>query len=66
MNKEQEILLVKSFFVKRVQERVLHELFSPKKRNQALYRLDHLYKSMLKNEYLIEIPPTQFVAWRYL
>ena len=57
MNKEQEILLVKSFFVKRVQERVLHELFSPKKRDQALYRLDHLYKNMLKNEYLIEITP---------
>ena len=57
MNKEQETILVKSFFVKRVQERVLHELFSPKKRDQALYRLDHLYKNMLKNEYLIEIPP---------
>lgn len=31
MDKEQERVLVQSFFVKRVQERVLHELFTPKK-----------------------------------
>ncbi|WP_394679575.1 hypothetical protein [uncultured Exiguobacterium sp.] len=53
MDKEQEIVLVQSFFVKRVQERVLHELFTPKKRDMA----DHRYLSMLKNDYLIEIKP---------
>ena len=57
MDKEQEIVLVQSFFVKRVQERVLHELFTPKKRDMALQRLDHRYLSMLKNDYLIEIKP---------
>lgn len=57
MDKEQEIVLVQSFFVKRVQERVLHELFTPKKRDMALQRLDHRYLSMLKNDYLIEITP---------
>ena len=57
MDKEQERVLVQSFFVKRVQERVLHELFTPKKRDMALQRLDHRYLSMLKNDYLIEIKP---------
>lgn len=57
MDKEQEIVLVQSFFVKRVQERVLHELFTPKKRDMALQRLNHRYLSMLKNDYLIEITP---------
>lgn len=57
MDKEQEIMLVQSFFVKRVQERVLHELFTPKKRDMALQRLDHRFLSMLKNDYLIEIKP---------
>ncbi|WP_329470780.1 hypothetical protein [Exiguobacterium sp. 9-2] len=57
MDKDQERVLVQSFFVKRVQERVLHELFTPKKRDMALQRLDHRYLSMLKNDYLIEIKP---------
>lgn len=57
MDKEQERVLVQSFFVKRVQERVLNELFTPKKRDMALQRLDHRYLSMLKNDYLIEIKP---------
>ena len=57
MDKEQERVLVQSFFVKRVQERVLHELFTPKKRDMALQRLDHRYLSMLKNDYLIEVKP---------
>ncbi|KTR58661.1 hypothetical protein RSA42_14655 [Exiguobacterium indicum] len=57
MDKEQERVFVQSFFVKCVQERVLHELFTPKKRDMALQRLDHRYLSMLKNDYLIEIKP---------
>lgn len=41
MNKEMEQLIVKSFFEKNVQERVLHELLSSKKRDHALNRLCH-------------------------
>lgn len=52
-----EELIVKSFFEKNVRERVLHELFSPKKRNHALNRLCHEFHKMLKEKYLIEIPP---------
>ncbi|WP_033541166.1 hypothetical protein [Planococcus sp. CAU13] len=57
MKKEMEELIVKSFFEKNVQERVLHELFSSKKRNHALNRLCHEYQRMLKGKYMIEIPP---------
>lgn len=57
MKKEMEELIVKSFFEKNVQERVLHELFSPKKRDQALNRLCHEYEKMLKGKYMIEILP---------
>lgn len=57
MKKEMEELLVKSFFEKNVQERVLHELATPKKRDHALNRLCHEYQKMLKGKYLIEIPP---------
>ncbi|CEG21422.1 hypothetical protein BN1080_00332 [Planococcus massiliensis] len=57
MRKEREEEIVKAFFEKDVQERVLHELFSPKKRDQALNRLCHQYERMLKRKYMIEIPP---------
>ncbi|SDI03166.1 hypothetical protein SAMN04487975_11123 [Planococcus glaciei] len=57
MKKEMEELIVKSFFEKNVQERVLHELFTPKKRDHALNRLCHEYQRMLKGKYMIEIPP---------
>ncbi len=57
MNKEMEELIVKSFFEKRAQERVLHELFTPEKRSQALNRLCHQYEKMLRTKYMIEIPP---------
>ena len=57
MEKDMEELIVKSFFDKQVQERVLHELFTPKKRNHALNRLCHQYTKMLKEKYMIEIPP---------
>ena len=57
MKKDMEELIVKSFFDKRVQERVLYELFKPEKRALALHRLCHSYKRMLKTKYMVEIPP---------
>ncbi|MDN7245558.1 hypothetical protein [Planococcus shenhongbingii] len=57
MKKDMEELIVKSFFDKRVQDRVLYELFKPEKRDLALHRLCHSYKKMLKTKYMIEIPP---------
>lgn len=56
MNKELEEKVVKSFFTKRIQERVMFELFSSKKRDDALHRLNHTYTKTLKEEYMIEIP----------
>jgi len=56
MNQEREAVIVKSFFEKRVQDRVLFELFTPKRRNQALNRLSHDYKRILREKYMIEIP----------
>ncbi|ANU28309.1 hypothetical protein [Planococcus versutus] len=57
MKKEMEELIVKSFFEKQMQERVLYELFTPKKRNHSLNRLCHQYTKMLKEKYMFEIPP---------
>jgi len=57
MNREVEELIVKSFFEKSVRDRVLHELFSTKKRPHALNRLCHEHERMLKVKYMIEIPP---------
>ncbi|KAB7709058.1 hypothetical protein F9802_02725 [Bacillus aerolatus] len=56
MNKEQEEIVVRSFFAKRLQERVIFELFSPKRREKALHRLNHDYKKTLREEYMMEIP----------
>ncbi|MEW4265237.1 hypothetical protein Q0N30_16230 [Priestia megaterium] len=56
MNKDIEEIVVKSFFAKRIQERVMFELFSPKKRDKALHRLNHDYKRNLREQYMIEIP----------
>lgn len=56
MNKEIEEIIVKSFFTKRLQDRVLFELFSKKKRHDALGRLCHNYMTTLRKEYMIEIP----------
>jgi hypothetical protein len=57
MNKEIEEIIVKSFFTKRLQDRVLFELFSKKdKRQDALDRLCHNYRTTLRKEYMIEIP----------
>lgn len=56
MNKEIEKIIVKSFFTKRLQDRVLFELSSAKKRKDALSRLCHTYRTTLREEYMIEIP----------
>ncbi|ULO05358.1 hypothetical protein H1230_19925 [Paenibacillus sp. 19GGS1-52] len=56
MNSELEIIVVKTFFEKRIQERVLFELSSPKKRKDAIGRLNHQYKQTLNENYMIEIP----------
>lgn len=57
MDKDVETAIVKSFFNKRVQDRVLFELFSSdKRRNRGLNRLCHDYRRTLREEYLIEIP----------
>lgn len=57
MKKAVEKEIVKSFFDRKVQERMLHELFSPKKRDHALNRLCHQYTKMLKEKYMFEILP---------
>jgi hypothetical protein len=56
MNKEIEEAIVKSFFNKNKQQRVLFELFSPQKRRDALCRLNHNYSMMLRKEFMIQIP----------
>lgn len=55
MDKELEEIIVKSFFNKRIQQRVLFELFSPKKRRDAIHRLSN-YSITLRNEFMFEIP----------
>lgn len=57
MDKDVEAAIVKTFFNKRVQDRVLFELFSSdKRRSRGLNRLCHDYRQTLREEYLIEIP----------
>ncbi|MEY8754357.1 hypothetical protein AB9M93_07285 [Peribacillus frigoritolerans] len=56
MDKELEDIIVKSFFNKRIQQRVLFELFSAKKRMDAIGRLNHNYLTTLREEFMIEIP----------
>ncbi|MBT2717477.1 hypothetical protein [Bacillus sp. ISL-57] len=56
MDKEQEKRIVKRFFAKRIQDRVIFELSSEKKRVEALNRLCHDYGKTLLPEYMIEIP----------
>ena len=55
MDKETEKIIVKSFFTKRLQDRVLFELSSNKKRKDALSRLCHTYRTTLREEYIMEI-----------
>lgn len=56
MNKEIEEMIVKSFFNKNKQQRVLFELFSPQKRRDALWRLNHNYSVTLRKEFMTPIP----------
>lgn len=56
MDKEQEKRIVKRFFSKRIQDRVIFELSSEKRRVEALNRLCHNYEKTLIPEYMIEIP----------
>ncbi|MGO4887309.1 hypothetical protein ACJ2A9_06105 [Anaerobacillus sp. MEB173] len=56
MDKGLEEIIVKAFFVKRIQQRVLFELFSAKKRMDAMNRLNHNYLTTLLEEFMIEIP----------
>ncbi|MGU7369553.1 hypothetical protein [Bacillus cereus] len=52
--------LSKNFFSKRLRDRVLFELFSPKKRRDALWRLNHNYNVVLNEKYITSI--TQRIA----
>ncbi|WP_245002984.1 hypothetical protein [Bacillus nitratireducens] len=56
MDKKLEEIIVKSFFTMRLQDRVLFELSSTKKRKDAIGRLCHNYRTTLREEYMIEIP----------
>ncbi|PGU12510.1 hypothetical protein COD22_31025, partial [Bacillus thuringiensis] len=60
MDKEYEEAFVKKFFSKRLRDRVLFELFSPKKRRDALWRLNHNYSVALNEKYIVSI--TQRIA----
>jgi hypothetical protein len=55
VDKEIEAIIVKKFFSKRLQDRVLFELFSKKKRKDAIGRLSHDYETTLKVDSMIEI-----------
>ncbi|WP_066370725.1 hypothetical protein [Neobacillus fumarioli] len=59
MIKEFEEKIIKSFFNKRVQQRILYELFSPQKRGDALWKLNHSYSGTLRKEFMIQIPKSQ-------
>ncbi|URZ05991.1 hypothetical protein [Clostridium felsineum] len=55
MDKSYEIEIVKTFFNKHYQERIIYELTSKKKRINAISRLCHNFKEVLKIDYMIEI-----------
>lgn len=48
-------MLVRNFFTKRIQDRIINELNFEKKRMDALGRLFHNYKDVLIHNYMIEI-----------
>lgn len=56
MDKKIEEIIIKSFFDKRIQDRILFELASVKKRQHAIGRLSHNYTDVLNNKYMTEIP----------
>jgi len=55
MQKKIEQTIVKAFFQKRVQDRMLYELASETKRDTAIGRLAHGFENVLKTELMIEI-----------
>ncbi|MGG0722330.1 hypothetical protein [Bacillus mycoides] len=52
MDKQYEEGFVRNFFSKRLQDRILFELSSPKKRRDALWRLCHTYNNILNERYM--------------
>ncbi|WP_242311933.1 hypothetical protein [Bacillus cereus group sp. BfR-BA-01331] len=56
MDKEYEKLIVRNFFQKKVQDRIIFELASSKKRMKALGRLAHDYDNILNSMYFEAIP----------
>jgi hypothetical protein len=56
LDKEIEKIIVKAFFTKRLQDRVMFEMSSAKKRKDALSRLCHSYRITLREEYMFDIP----------
>ncbi|WP_044639858.1 hypothetical protein [Risungbinella massiliensis] len=55
MDNQYEEALVRSFFSKRSQSRILFELSSPKRRRDALWRLCHMYYENLNEKYMVPI-----------
>ncbi|OGO78121.1 MAG: hypothetical protein A2Y23_01570 [Clostridiales bacterium GWB2_37_7] len=55
MDREYERLIVKTFFNKRYQERIIYELSSEKKRKDAIRRLSHNWNIILNSKYLKQI-----------
>jgi len=55
MDREYEEIVVRSFFQKRIRDRVLWELGNEKKRDDALWRLTHRYNEHLIQKYMIEV-----------
>lgn len=47
MDEERERIIVKRFFKKNRQERILFELFSPNRRKGAISRLSHEFRNLL-------------------
>ena len=56
MDKETEEFIVKTFFYKNKQDRMMIELLSPEKRRDALWKLCHRFRNYMNEKYIIEIP----------
>ncbi|WP_257140387.1 hypothetical protein, partial [Bacillus wiedmannii] len=61
-DKEYEQLIVRSFFQKKIQDRIIFELTSPQKRMKALGRLAHNYDTILNSMYFEAIPKNMVYA----
>jgi len=63
MDNEYEEIIVKSFVKKRIQDRMIYELASAKKRTDALSRLCHNYDIVFIKEYMIELskPNSEYI-----